>query len=457
MTAKAARREAAGGDVRDRLASLLGAGAAAGTITVVGMPAPLGPPEALLGVAPDQTALLWDPEGGPSVAGIGAAHEIALEGEGRIDDLRAEAASLWRRLSVSGGGAPAPRLYGGLSFAVGGAAEAPWRAFGDGRFVLPRWRYLRSAGRAFLTVAARGEELASAAARDRLLDEHHAILAALHRGDDGAVDAPPLPARVEQLHFEAWRQLVDGARAEIAAGRSAKIVVARRAEVSADEPIDPAAVLARLAAHPGCTRFAFRAGRSCFVGATPERLISRAGDRVLTEALAGSTRSDDGAGLLASAKDGAEHALVVRAIAERLAPLCRELMVAEAPRVRALRHLLHLHTPIAGRLAEPLHVLALVAALHPTPAVGGVPTLGALRWIAAHEPARRGWYAGPIGWFDAEGDGEFAVALRSGLIEGRRALVYAGGGILEASRAEAEYAETGWKQRTLLDALGIAP
>jgi isochorismate synthase EntC len=101
-------------------------------------------------------------------------------------------------------------------------------------------------------------------------------------------------------------------------------------------------------------------------------------------------------------------------------------------------------------------VLDLVDALHPTPAVGGVPTASALDWIATHEPAPRGWYAGPVGWFDAAGDGEFAVALRSGLLVGNRAYVYAGAGIVAESDADAEYAETDLKQRALLGALGVA-
>ena len=452
--------EQAEAGARDRLATLLAVGAAPGTIAVMSVAAPLGHPEALLSLALDEPAAFWEPPGGPVMASVGAAHEIALDRSGRIDALLADAAALWRRLSIrtagSSTGAPAPRLFGGLAFTVGGAGEEAWRAFGDGRFVLPRWRYVCDGGRAFLTVAARAEELAGASCRDRFLDEHRAILAALARGPELA--ARTTRASVDQLSRDRWNALVDGARSVIRDHRATKIVVARRAEVTADDPLDPVAVLTRLGVHAGCTRFAFRAGRSTFVGATPERLIARVGERVLTEALAGSiaTLDSDAEALLASVKDGHEHALVVRAVVERLAPLCRELTVAEAPRVRTLRHLLHLQTPIAGLLAEPRHVLELVAALHPTPAVGGTPADSALAWIAAHEPAPRGWYAGPIGWFDAEGDGEFAVALRCGLLTGRRALVYAGSGIVAASRPDAEWTETAWKQRALLDALGIA-
>ena len=127
------------------------------------------------------------------------------------------------------------------------------------------------------------------------------------------------------------------------------------------------------------------------------------------------------------------------------------------PEVRRLRHVLHLRTPIIARLHDPCHVLELVARLHPTPAVGGVPTEAALAWIREHEPDERGWYAGPVGWLDAEGDGSFAVALRSGVLEPGRVHLYAGNGIVRGSHAESELAETRLKLASLLAALGVEP
>ncbi|HEU5054909.1 MAG TPA: chorismate-binding protein, partial [Kofleriaceae bacterium] len=160
--------------------------------------------------------------------------------------------------------------------------------------------------------------------------------------------------------------------------------------------------------------------------------------------------------LLDSRKDLGEHAVVTRAIARNLAPLCSALELAAAPEVRALRHVMHLCTPVRGRLDPPRHLLEVADALHPTPAVGGEPTGRALEWIAARE-APRGWYAGAVGWFDRDGDGELAVALRSGLVEGDRAWVWAGAGIVAESDPDSEYAETGDKQRAFLDALGGRP
>ncbi len=221
-------------------------------------------------------------------------------------------------------------------------------------------------------------------------------------------------------------------------------------------PPEATAVLRRLArARHGATRFAFRGRGTTFLGATPERLVRRRGRRVDTEALAGSIArgSANAARLLASAKERHEHQLVVDDIVRRLRPLCGGLRLPAVPHVRALRDVQHLATPIAGVLGRRRHVLELVEALHPTPAVGGVPTTAALDWIREHESEPRGWYAAPVGWLDAAGDGEFAVALRSCLLSGHRAHLYAGAGIVADSDPRREYTETELKTRTLLTAL----
>jgi isochorismate synthase len=254
---------------------------------------------------------------------------------------------------------------------------------------------------------------------------------------------------------------VRGVCRDIAAGRFEKVVAARCARLTFSTPIDLDAVLARLARHdPGCTLFAFGWDDALFVGATPERLVTRAGSLVQTEALAGSGGNSSPAGaerLLASGKDLDEHALVVRELRRTLEPLCASVTGPCGPGVRTLRDVLHLHTPLSGLLHRPVHVLSLVERLHPTPAVGGVPTAAALTWIEREEPTKRGWYASPIGWFDANGDGQFALALRSGLLTGRFAHVFAGAGIVSQSDPRSELEETRLKLRSLLAALGDGP
>jgi isochorismate synthase len=159
--------------------------------------------------------------------------------------------------------------------------------------------------------------------------------------------------------------------------------------------------------------------------------------------------------LVESKKDQEEHAVVVRCVLEALARHCSTLAAPEAPGLLRTDGIQHLHTPIQGRLREPSKttVLDLVADLHPTPAVGGAPRQHALDWLRGHEGLDRGWYAGPLGWVTPEGEGEFTVALRSMLLHGCRATLFAGAGIVAGSDPEAELAETRLKLRAGLDAL----
>ncbi|MCC6415781.1 MAG: isochorismate synthase, partial [Opitutaceae bacterium] len=187
-----------------------------------------------------------------------------------------------------------------------------------------------------------------------------------------------------------------------------------------------------------------------FIGASPERLVRVHGGMLTTEALAGSApRGSDsaederlGAALLASAKDRHEHQLVLDSIVRRLKPLGLQLELSSEPRLRKLANVQHLHTPVRAALPVGVRVLDVLAGLHPTPAVGGVPREAALAGIRQMENFPRGLYAGAIGWIDGHGNGEFFVGLRSALINGHRARLYAGAGIVAASQPEQELAET---------------
>lgn len=431
--------------------------APAGQVTVVTLPAPAAPLEALFRAAPRDVGVLWSPPAGPAFAGWGAACRLDVHGERRFAELAAKAARAFARVRAVAhpalaGRVPGPRLFGGLAFAPGGAEAEPWRGFSDGCFVLPRWSYGRLGRRAWLSVAI-------TAPRPALLHEYDVALAALRVPAPPPAGASAGGARVTHVDPAAWRARVEAIRGAIAEGRVEKVVAARAARVELAAPVDDAAVLERLAAeHAGCWRFAFRRGAATFLGASPERLITRAGLDVASEALAGSAAAGAAAGrLMDSRKDRDEQHVVVRAIARALAPFCASLDVPAEPELRALRHLSHLRTPIRGRLRAPRHLLELAAALHPTPAVGGAPADEAARWIAGGEPEGRGWYAGPVGWFDAAGDGELAVALRSGVLAGRRAWVWAGAGIVRGSDPAAEWTETALKQQALLRALGVDP
>lgn len=430
---------------------------------VIAVPAPEVLPDALLDTTELDHAVLWSPPSGSSLAGIGVCHRVGLDGASRFATLRAEAERIFGRLETVDHPScrpSVPRLFGGLAFAPGASNASPWRAFGDGCFTLPRWTYERSEAGASLRLAVRGESL-DGTSRDACLRELDTMLERLtsHRHRP-LVASPSVPRRVVPPPRARWSAQVEAIRQAIATGRVRKVVAADRSIVELDRPLDPLTVLARLADRAGDsrqTRFAFGRDGATFVGSTPERLIARRGLSIATEALAGSTEVGVGFArrLLASAKDRQEHDLVVESIRRRLEPLCAELDVASEPRVRAWREVQHLQTPIVGTLRAPRHVLDLVELLHPTPAVGGVPTEEAVRWIVEHEQTARGWYAGPVGWLDARGDGELWVALRSCVIASSRAHLYAGAGIVADSNPELEYVETELKKQSLLSALGV--
>jgi menaquinone-specific isochorismate synthase len=270
----------------------------------------------------------------------------------------------------------------------------------------------------------------------------------------------PVPRLEDGTTREAYVQGVEEARSELARGELRKVVLSRRLVWRADRAFDPLALLARLSVESGLgAHVAVQHAGEAFVATTPERLVRRRGARVETEALAGTVdlRDTDPGALGASAKDLEEHAWVVRAIREALEPLCASLEAPAVPGLRALRQVAHLHTPIGALLREPAHVLELAARLHPTPAVGGYPTEPALRWIRAHEREPRGLYAGLVGYFDHEGDGDLWVGLRGAMVRGCELEQRVGAGLVEASCGEDEWLETEAKRRALARSLGAAP
>jgi len=256
-----------------------------------------------------------------------------------------------------------------------------------------------------------------------------------------------------------WLEVIAEAVAAIGEGRLRKVVLAREVTVEANRPILPLDVLGRLRAlYPSCMLFSVEG----FVGASPELLVARSGATVRAQPMAGTIpRSGDpavdarlAAGLLASDKDREEHALVVDEVAAVLAPYCVSLDVPAEPSIVPLRNVSHLGTLLTGRLAATApSALGLATVLHPTPAVAGTPTTEALAYIAAVEGLDRGRYAGPVGWVDARGDGEWAVGVRSAELDGTRARLFAGVGVVGDSVPEAELAETQLKLQALLAAI----
>ncbi|OZM81031.1 isochorismate synthase [Pseudonocardia sp. MH-G8] len=285
---------------------------------------------------------------------------------------------------------------------------------------------------------------------------------------------PPLPGRWSVRRRPEPQDYVDGVRRALALigdGSLEKVVLARSLELTADRVVAVPALLSRLvAADPAAHAFAVDvtapgdAAPRTLVGASPELLVSRTGDVVRANPLAGSRpRAGDAAedarriaGLRTSDKDRREHAMVTAQVAEVLGRFCTDLQVPAYPDVLGTATMWHLSSPISGRLDDPsVSSLALAEALHPTPAVCGTPAAAARGAIGEIEGVDRGYYSGLVGWCDAGGDGEWAVTLRSAEVSGDTVRLFAGAGVVAGSDPDAELAETGAKFRTLLRAIGL--
>ncbi len=249
----------------------------------------------------------------------------------------------------------------------------------------------------------------------------------------------------------------------IGRGEIEKIVIARAKDVRSPAPLHPLQILNGLRQRfPDCNAFSVANGLGqSFIGASPERLLRVEDSVVTTEALAGSaergsTASEDatlGNRLLSSEKDLREQRIVLDSIVRRLSPLGLDLRYSVRPGLKRLSNIQHLHTPVEARLPRGVRLLDMLGRLHPTPAVGGTPRERAVPLIESLEAFPRGLYGGAIGWIDSRGGGEFIVALRSALVSGKQARMYAGSGIVEGSTLETEFAETELKFRAMQEAL----
>jgi isochorismate synthase len=256
-------------------------------------------------------------------------------------------------------------------------------------------------------------------------------------------------------------------------GSLAKLVLARCLQLELEDQPDILGILMRLAErHPASFIYSVPLAetddedRGALIGASPELLVRKAGNRIFANPLAGSVAFHPDAeinarnveGLLNSEKDRREHAFASRAVGEALRPYCSHIHIPQTPTVLCAGPINHLSTVITGELRAPeTTVLDLALALHPTPAVGGTPTAEAVRAIGALESFDRGLYAGMVGWCDEKGDGEWAITLRCAEIRGKRARLFAGAGIVDGSVPRDEFKETEIKLQTMLSALGLRP
>ncbi|PQJ33637.1 hypothetical protein BSZ35_02610 [Salinibacter sp. 10B] len=342
------------------------------------------------------------------------------------------------------------RYYGGLRFDAPQSRttenpECPWRPFGTYRFVLPRFELRRAPDGVSLAC---NLVFPRDAGRAETLIEQARVLSIPTR--EASPSLPKPLGRTDAPEKEEWTRMVQWALSAISDHALDKVVLARKVALELERTLTPLDVLQHLkAATPGCFHFALSpAGGPAFLGASPERLFRQEGRQVVSEAVAGTgergdTPSADAAlweELLNSPKERREHAFVQNAIRNVLDRLCSSVEVPDTPSELRLARGRHLHARLSGRLRAEVATTDLLDRLHPTPAVGGVPTDQALTAIRTQEPFDRGWYAGPVGWVGPEA-AEFAVAIRSGLAEEEKLTLYSGAGIVEGSVPAREWEE----------------
>ncbi|HYJ00075.1 MAG TPA: isochorismate synthase [Thermoleophilaceae bacterium] len=405
---------------------------------------------------------------GYAVCSLGTAAVVEASGPTRFGDAAKACRALAARAVADDAGfdldRPAgagPVFVGGFSFGPEGGGSPEWGSLSPAQMVLPEVSFARGGGEARMTVTAAidGREAA-----DEVVARMQARIAELWPAPMPLLDPDPavrprVAGAAPPSHYEeAVRRAVERIRAR----DLDKVVLAREVRVHASGPIDPAPILDALrGVFPACYCYCVGTPELAFVGASPELLVRRDGERAQTVSLAGTTRRsadpavDDHLGeqLLRSDKDRGEQRIVSDRIERTLDPVSLWVAAADEPALVKVQNVQHLATPIRAQLAEPVPALELAGLLHPTPAVGGEPDAAAQPLIPALEGLDRGWYAGAVGWTDLAEDGELCVALRCALLRDDVAHLYAGCGIVADSIPADELAETEVKLQALLPLL----
>jgi menaquinone-specific isochorismate synthase len=353
-----------------------------------------------------------------------------------------------------------PVIFGGFSFDPYKEKTRLWSQYAESLFYLPSYMLSIINGQAYLTTNIVCTPDDNHTRLAKILDERNQLLASLYQEPE---INPAKLLGTQEIAPDAWKEAVTGIVSELNDGPLKKVVLARELRLKFDRKVDPGIVLERLneQQHESFI-FALEANGDCFLGASPERLVKKQGDEIFSTCLAGSisrghSPEEDavlGEQLLHDQKNLIEHQYVVEMIKEALEESCDEIIIPEQPRLMKIRDIQHLYTPVIGKCRKDSSLLQLVERLHPTPALGGLPKQEAVDKIREVEELDRGLYAAPIGWMDYRGNGEFAVAIRSGLIQGNETSLFAGCGVVADSDCDSEYAETSLKFRPMLRALG---
>jgi len=429
-------------------------------------------PLAALELKPDyEEKFYWNhPENSISISAAGSIMELKSTGTDRFKEIAEQTQKIKDQIeayTVTEHSMAGPLFLGGYSFADYNIGKV-WNKFGAARFVLPEWMLIEIGNLHLLTL--------TIIRNDRPADEIYQEV--ISRITDflnlaGHLNHHPEKTDKKQTNIlctlqepqdrEKWIQKVKKAKSLIKKGKFEKIVIARAALMSSKATIEPTLLAHQLREkYPACYNFLIQRDRdTSFIGATPERLASFHSGIFLTEGLAGSISRGRSAledatfaqTLYRSRKDRNEHQFVVKAIDDSLAKFSNSIERPDNPGIKKLQNVQHLFTPIRASIKEGIQIHQLLQELHPTPAVGGFPKNESVPYINGIENMERGWYSAPVGWFNLNGCGEFAVAIRSALLYKNSAELYAGCGIVEGSDPEKEWDETVLKFIPMMDAL----
>ena len=353
-----------------------------------------------------------------------------------------------------------PVMFGGFSFDPLKEKSQLWSKFTETLFHVPKFMYSEINGQAFLTINTVCTEYDDSTLFEEICRERENILSSL---PSSLVKVENPLIHKTEINASPWMDTVNTIVDDLKKGSLRKVVLARETRLGYHFPIQIENVLSNLMERQKESFvFGFEVNGDCFIGASPERLIKKQNNHLFTTCLAGSsprgdTEKDDqllGEALLTDQKNLIEHQYVVEMIKEAMEESCEEVIMPHQPQLMKLRDIQHLYTPVTAKAKKDTSLLLFVGRLHPTPALGGLPQREAVVKIREVEDLDRGYYGGPIGWMDYKGNGDFAVALRSGLIQGTEASIFAGCGVVEDSIAESEYQETKIKFRPMLTALG---
>tara|TARA_R110000868_G_scaffold304437_8_gene565076 strand:- start:6271 stop:7737 length:1467 start_codon:yes stop_codon:yes gene_type:complete len=409
-----------------------------------------------------------------SIAASGEFERIISKGESRFKDSSSKGKEVLGRVHHLSGinhQNAIVHLFGGFSF-FDENNSTTWNSFQSSSFTLPEWMIIKEGNCTILTFLVKLNRKDSlddilSSIKNQLSELEH-ITAADQYSLNPKIDTKfelNVPEDDSKEHLM-WMDTVTKAKNAINDGEFEKVVLARQLKIKINKKIKDTYILNRLRfQYPDCYSFLIRQDSdSSFIGCSPERLASFNSKFVLTEGLAGSisrgkTASEDAIleyNLLHSNKDLREHGIVLEAIEENLEHYSDEVKHPKAPSVKKLSNVQHLYTPITAVIRDGVSRTEVLKTLHPTPAVGGFPRNKAVKFIQENEDFNRGWYASPIGWINAHGNGEFIVAIRSGLIKNDEVRFFAGCGIVKDSDPQKEWEETNLKFIPMLSALEYA-